>query len=159
MNRKYLFLPGLALIGFLVFQGIGSFNFRWDVGTPAGVPSALAAENKQAGFDKTTPAAPRLPAMIDLGKTQCIPCKMMAPVLEELKRDYAGVLRIEFIDVGEYLEAAVKYSIRGIPTQIFFDASGKELERHLGYISKEQILDTFKKLGVDVNKKPQQQKK
>jgi thioredoxin 1 len=129
------------------------------VGTPAGVPSALAAENKQAGFDKTTPAAPRLPAMIDLGKTQCIPCKMMAPVLEELKRDYAGVLRIEFIDVGEYLEAAVKYSIRGIPTQIFFDASGKELERHLGYISKEQILDTFKKLGVDVNKKPQQQKK
>jgi thioredoxin 1 len=84
---------------------------------------------------------------------------MMAPVLEELKRDYAGVLRIEFIDVGEYPEAAGKYSIRGIPTQIFFDASGKELERHLGYISKEQILDTFKKLGVDVNKKPQQQKK
>ena len=159
MNRQHLFLPGLALIGFLLFQGIGSFDFRWDMGSPAGVLSALATENKQAGFDKTTPAASRLPAMIDLGRNQCTPCKMMAPVLEELKRDYAGVLRIEFIDVGEYPEAAGKYSIRGIPTQIFFDASGKELERHLGYISKEQILDTFKKLGVDVNKKPQQQKK
>ena len=61
---------------------------------------------------------------------------MMAPILEELKKEYAGVLIVEFVDVWKNPEAGQQYGIRGIPTQIFYDANGKELKRHLGFISK-----------------------
>ncbi|MDX9780424.1 MAG: thioredoxin family protein [Candidatus Neomarinimicrobiota bacterium] len=90
-----------------------------------------------------------LPKLLDLGAEKCIPCKEMAPILEELKNDYAGVLEVEFIDVWkpENQQAAAKYGIRSIPTQIFFDPEGKELWRHVGYISKEDILKKWKELG------------
>ena len=78
---------------------------------------------------------------------------MMAPILDELKAEYAGRLRVEFIDVQIDPETATKLGVRGIPTQIFYDASGKERHRHLGYISKEDILASFKKLNIDLAKK------
>jgi thioredoxin 1 len=76
----------------------------------------------------------------------------MAPILEEMKKEYAGALHIEFIDVWKNPNAGQKYGIRGIPTQIFYDASGKELARHMGFISKEQILQGFKQLGIEIKK-------
>ena len=91
-----------------------------------------------------------LPAMIDLGSDQCIPCKMMAPILEELKKEYEGRLIVEFIDVWKNPAEAPKYGIKLIPTQIFFDASGKELFRHEGFYSKEDILAKWKEFGVDL---------
>src|SRR3990172_2129478 len=59
-----------------------------------------------------------LPRMVDLGADKCIPCKMMAPILEELKKEYAGRLTVEFIDVWEHRGAGDVYGIRSIPTQI-----------------------------------------
>ena len=78
---------------------------------------------------------------------------MMAPILDELSAEYAGRLRVEFIDVQIDPEKATGLGVRGIPTQIFYDASGQERHRHIGYISKDGILTTFKKLGIDLSKK------
>ena len=89
-----------------------------------------------------------LPKLLDLGATKCIPCKKMAVVLEELKKDYAGKLEVEFIDVWQNPDSAKKYDIRLIPTQIFFDVNGKELFRHEGFFGKEDILTKWKELGV-----------
>jgi thioredoxin 1 len=110
-----------------------------------------AAQTKSA----KTPAAvsssaKSIPLMVDIGAKKCIPCKMMAPILEDLKKEYAGVFKTEFIDVWENPGAGDKYGIRAIPTQIFYDASGKEFYRHMGYFSKKQILDTFRNQGIDV---------
>jgi thioredoxin 1 len=91
-----------------------------------------------------------LPRMVDLGADKCIPCKMMAPILEELKREYEGKLIVDFIDVWKNPDEGPKYNIKLIPTQIFFDASGKEQYRHEGFISKEDILAKWKELGVDL---------
>jgi thioredoxin 1 len=93
-----------------------------------------------------------LPKLVDLGADKCIPCKMMAPILEELKKEYAGVFDVEFIDVWKNPDAGKPYSIRVIPTQIFFDASGKELFRHEGFFSKEDILAKWKQFGVELTK-------
>ena len=90
----------------------------------------------------------KIPRMVDLGRTFCIPCKMMAPILEGLKKEYAGRLQVEFIDIGKNPNAARKYGIRLIPTQIFFDASGKEVYRHEGFMSKADILAAWKKHGL-----------
>ncbi len=99
----------------------------------------------------TRPAASAkagIPKLLDLGSVTCIPCKMMAPILEELKTQYAGKFEVEFIDVWKDPAPGRKYNISLIPTQIFFDASGKELWRHEGFISKEDILAKWKDLGV-----------
>ena len=86
--------------------------------------------------------------MIDLGAKKCIPCKMMAPILEGLKKEYASKASIVFIDVWEAPEQARKYGIRAIPTQIFFDKTGKEVYRHVGFMDKEAIVGQLEKMGV-----------
>ena len=110
-------------------------------------------ENKRADSQsKTTWNLKTLPRLVDLGADKCIPCKMMAPMLEELKKEYAGIFKVEFLDVWKNPNAGKKYGIRIIPTQIFFDIAGKELFRHEGFFSAEDILAKWKELSVDIEK-------
>ena len=92
-----------------------------------------------------------LPQLIDLGAKKCIPCKMMAPILEELAQTHADQFTTIFYDVWENQERAQQFGIRSIPTQIFLSPDGKELFRHQGYISKEDILKKWKELGFPAN--------
>jgi thioredoxin 1 len=86
--------------------------------------------------------------MVDLGARKCIPCKMMAPILEKLEKEYAGRAAIVFIDVWEDKAPASRFGIRTIPTQIFFDREGKEVFRHVGFLSEEEIVRRLKNMGV-----------
>ncbi len=92
----------------------------------------------------------KLPRLVDLGADKCIPCKAMAPILADLKTNYLGQLDVEFIDVWKKPDAAKPYKIKLIPTQIFYDATGKERFRHEGFFSKEDILKKWKVLGVEL---------
>jgi len=94
-----------------------------------------------------------LPKLIELGADKCVPCRMMAPILEDLKKEYAGIFDVSFIDVWKNPYAGEQYRIRVIPTQIFLDADGKELFRHEGFFAKEDILKTWEKFGINVSKK------
>ena len=87
--------------------------------------------------------------MIDLGAKKCIPCKMMAPIMEKMEKVYQGKAAIVFIDVWENREQAGRFGISTIPTQIFFDPKGKEVYRHVGFMSEEGIVAQLKKMGVD----------
>ena len=87
--------------------------------------------------------------MIDLGAKKCIPCKMMAPIMEKMKKVYRDKAAIVFLDVWENREQAGRFSIRAIPTQIFFDQEGKEVYRHVGFMSEKEIVAQLKKMGVD----------
>jgi len=91
-----------------------------------------------------------LPRLVDLGAGKCIPCKKMAPILEELRKEYSGRMAVEFIDVWKNPDAGKAYGIEMIPTQIFYDASGTELFRHTGFFGKEDILGKWKELGVEL---------
>jgi thioredoxin 1 len=109
------------------------------------------AETTEAKGPAQKKAVPRL---VDLGAGKCIPCKKMAPILEELRKEFAGRLDVEFIDVWENPSAGELYRIKLIPTQIFYDASGKELFRHEGFFSREDILGKWKELGVNLQNTP-----
>jgi thioredoxin 1 len=89
-----------------------------------------------------------LPRLVDLGKGTCIPCKMMAPILEEIKSEYEGKAVVEVIDLREVPEAAETHNIRVIPTQIFFDSNGEEVWRHEGFLPRDQIVAKLAEMGV-----------
>jgi thioredoxin 1 len=116
--------------------------------------SAAPTANATAASPDTANTAPaahaKLPKLLDLGADKCIPCKMMAPLLAELKKEYAGRMTVEFIDVWKNGDAGRQYGVEMIPTQIFFDAAGKELFRHTGFYGREDILGKWKELGVDL---------
>lgn len=88
------------------------------------------------------------PTVIDLGARTCIPCKKMAPVLESMAAEYRGRASVLFIDVHENTAAAEKFKIRMIPTQIFFDAKGNEVKRHVGFMEKADIVKELKTAGL-----------
>jgi len=93
--------------------------------------------------------------MVDLGADECKPCKMMAPILEEIKKAYAGRAEIIFIDVWKNKKEAQKYGVQIIPTQIFFTANGEEVERHTGFMDKNTIIQKLADLGIEPPKKYQ----
>lgn len=110
--------------------------------------------SQAAGQTGNTPGAGTgLPRLVDIGAGKCIPCKKMAPILDELKQEYAGAMEVDFIDVWLDRSAGERYGIEMIPTQIFYDPSGKELFRHEGFFAKEDILAKWKELGIDLRKK------
>ena len=92
-----------------------------------------------------------LPLLLDLGSTTCVPCKAMAPILEEMRETFEGQFDVRFTDVKKNAAAARAHGIRIIPTQIFFDEHGKELFRHQGFFSREDMLAAWEELGYVFN--------
>lgn len=88
------------------------------------------------------------PAVIDLGARYCIPCKKMAPILESLAGEYRGKASVLFVDVNESQAAPRRFRVQMIPTQIFFNAGGKEVKRHMGFMDKGDIVRELQSLGV-----------
>lgn len=121
------------------------------VGTVIAVKQIKRARRAEVAPVAVT-ATQSLPRLLDLGADKCIPCKMMTPILEDLKKTYAGRLQVDFIDVWKNPEPGQQYGIRVIPTQIFISADGKELFRHEGFFSKEDILTKWKELGVELTR-------
>ena len=118
------------------------------------VVTAVALRNRgsveRESVERASGPGAEVPRLVDLGAGKCIPCRKMAPILEELKKEYAGRMDVEFIDVWKNPEAGKAYKIKLIPTQIFFDASGNERFRHEGFFGKEEILAKWKELGVEL---------
>jgi thioredoxin 1 len=89
--------------------------------------------------------------LVDLGAHKCIPCKMMAPILTKLTKEYAGKAAIIFIDVWEDNSQGSKFGIKSIPTQIFFDREGKEVYRHQGFMAEDAIVAQLDKMGAKLS--------
>ena len=125
-------------------------SFNGDTPPPSDTGAAVESPSPSPNTEESTAEQPpqTLPRLVDLGADQCIPCKMMTPVLEELRSEYAGRLTVEFHDVWKDSSVGRRYGIRVIPTQIFYDASGEELFRHEGFMSKADILAKWKALGI-----------
>lgn len=88
------------------------------------------------------------PVLLELGSHSCIPCKKMMPILAELSTEQTA-FTVSFVDVWKAEEKSKQYGVELIPTQIFFDAEGKELFRHTGFYAKEDILQKWNELGVE----------
>lgn len=73
---------------------------------------------------------------------------MMTPIMAELEKEYEGIADIVFIDVWKNPSEGRKYGVQTIPTQIFFDNSGNEVFRHVGFLDKKPIVDILTRMGA-----------
>jgi thioredoxin 1 len=133
------------MIGVLAFIAVVAVYAVTESG-PGTNPSGTVGLQAQSA-PMASPGTGRV-TMIDLGATECIPCKMMAPILEELKIRYSGRADILFIDVWKNPVQAKVYGIHTIPTQVFFDGNGREVYRNIGFMDKKRIVDILSELGV-----------
>jgi thioredoxin 1 len=109
--------------------------------------AAFSEPSVDRRFPKDIAQSP-LPKLLDFGRGICIPCKKMAPILQELSEEYKDRVVIKIIEIDHEKELTRINRIRLIPTQIFFDSKNQEVFRHEGFMDKEQIKKVFEKMGV-----------
>lgn len=80
-----------------------------------------------------------LPTLNDFWATWCGPCKMIAPILNDLAQEYDGKLKITKLDVDANPSTAMAYGVQSIPTLILFK-DGRPVERFIGYMPKDRLL-------------------
>lgn len=109
--------------------------------TPIRLSASWTKEHAALALDNPVDSARKsgLPSMVDFGAKGCRPCDMMAPILETLKKKYAGKANIVFVHVRENPFLASRYGVESIPEQVFFDKDGKEVFRHTGFYPQDEI--------------------
>ena len=103
----------------------------------------MALDIKQENFENVVMQADK-PVLVDFWATWCGPCRMLAPVVEEVSRDHADNLTVAKVDVDENPELARQFGIMSIPTLILFK-DGQIVDKRIGYQQKNQLEDMLKK--------------
>ena len=144
LKTQSIFITGLFIAGMLSMNSFGETN-------------AAKAQNKAVSKTQEAKKVPQLTkktgiqaTFVELGSVNCVPCKMMQPVMKDIEKEYGDRVKIVFYDVwtNEGKPFGDKYKIRAIPTQIFLDKDGKEFFRHTGFFPLEEIVKVFDKQGV-----------
>jgi thioredoxin 1 len=126
----------------LVLTGLGLY--RWFGGparTPVGAASDPIAGNGQ-------------PTLVEFGMDTCASCKAMHKVLDELRAAHAGRLRVVTVNVMQQPEATAQWRVMAIPTQVLLDGAGREVYRHLGFLSAQAIRERFAAQGMPLARTP-----
>ena len=118
---------------------------------PAKQPDKKPETAKPPKAEKPKPKG--LPKIVDVGGENCIPCKLMVPILDGMRSEYKGKLEVITLSKDKDPNAMKRYRVSTIPTQILYDAYGKEVARHFGFWAKDEILATFKSHGIDLQEK------
>ncbi len=146
MKNKVVFL--LLVVASLVFLAQGYYKKNNTVGGCTVPPQEV--QETVSLRDGDLPTGTEKITFVELGSMKCIPCKQMQPIMTEIEKEYAGLVKVVFHDVwtSEGKQYGREYGVRLIPTQVFIDSAGNEIARHEGFFSKVEIEDLFKEHGV-----------
>lgn len=102
----------------------------------------MAMKLDSSNFDSVL-ATKNTPVMVDFWATWCGPCRMLAPVIEEIANEYAGKVKVGKVNVDDERELALEYGVSSIPTVMVFQ-NGEVKETSVGYRPKEEIEQLLK---------------
>lgn len=106
----------------------------------------ILAFQAQTAWPQSSPPPKAKPALYEFGAGYCFSCKEMEKVMAALKTSHSDQVEFRMVYVNKEKDLFTQYKILMIPTQVFLDASGKEVERHIGPLSKEEVLQKLKEL-------------
>ena len=86
-----------------------------------------------------------IPVVVDFWATWCMPCKMIAPIIEEIGELYKDKCRIAKLNIDDAMEIATRFGVMNIPTIIFFK-DGQEFTRVVGVVSKDNIIEKIEEM-------------
>ena len=144
----------LTAAALLVSCGSGrdTARVRAETGTAGAAAQVSLAEapKAEAADGSAQTEARKTVTFIELGSVNCIPCKAMQPIMDELRAKYPDQVEVVFYDVwtAEGRPYGAQFGIRVIPTQVFLDADGKEFFRHEGFFPMEELVQVLAKGGV-----------
>lgn len=87
------------------------------------------------------------PVLVDFYADWCGPCKMMAPIIDELSEEYKGIIKVGKVNIDESMNLAQKYRVLSIPTVMIF-VDGEDKEASVGAVSKEKLVEMIQKYKV-----------
>lgn len=99
----------------------------------------MAEKINESNFD-TEVLESKVPVLVDFFATWCGPCRMMAPVIDEISSEADGKYKVYKVDIDECENLARKFKIRGVPTFLIFD-QGDEIRRVVGATGKEELTE------------------
>jgi thiol-disulfide isomerase/thioredoxin len=88
------------------------------------------------------------PSLIEFGASGCVPCDMMQPILDKLRKTHADRLNVVFVHVGQEKVLAARFGIRTIPVQVFYDPKGNEVFRHEGFFAETEVRKQLAEMGL-----------
>jgi cytochrome c-type biogenesis protein len=136
----------LRVVAIFIVLAAAATVLLWSEETAPAKPPATVATTPEKAQEKTNQ-----PTLLEFGGSKCTMCKLMAPVLKGLENDFAGQLKIEKINTQDDPDTTMLYSINSIPTQVFLGSDGVELDRHIGFYSRKEILAKWSDLGYSFN--------
>ncbi len=109
-------------------------------------------DSLSADIDPPALTADQKVSFMELGSVECIPCKAMIPVMDQIRRELGDQVNVIFHDVwtDEGKPYTKEYELKVIPTQIFFDSDGKEYFRHEGFFPAEELYPILQMGGVEL---------
>ena len=99
--------------------------------------AGAVVEFSESNFEQEVSQSP-LPVLVDLWAAWCAPCRVIAPVVEELAGTYQGKMKMGKLNVDDHPQVAARFRIMNIPTLLLFKA-GKEVDRIVGVVPKEEL--------------------
>ncbi|MEE4311293.1 MAG: thioredoxin family protein [candidate division KSB1 bacterium] len=114
--------------------------------------SSDSGKKQHAQSDSTVAKEKPKVTFVELGSVNCIPCKMMQPVMKAIEEEFGSQVKVVFHDVWKDAEPGRKYGIKLIPTQVFLDETGAEFFRHEGFFPKEDIEKLLIEKGLKILK-------
>ncbi len=90
------------------------------------------------------------PVLVQVSSAGCIYCRQMMPTLTELAQTHSPYFQVAVVSLDKQPKAHQKYNVQAIPMQIFYDAQGQELARHVGAMSRREILQQWQQLGLSI---------
>lgn len=120
------FFPGMALVCLMGLALVGLSQPGWP---QSAVP-------------------PKKPALYEFGAKTCLPCIQMQKVMAELQASHGDQVEFRMVYADEARDLFRQYRIMLIPTQVFLNAEGQEVDRHIGPLTKEEVLEKLKDLKL-----------